>query len=54
MLIGYAFVSTEDQSLALQYDALREKPYSQIMWFEPDDCSRVIANNVVSFAFNSV
>ena len=26
-----------------------QKPYSQIMWFEPDDCSRV-ANNVVSFA----
>ena len=34
-------------------DALRGKPYSQIMWFEPDDCSRV-AINVVSFAINSV
>ena len=34
-------------------DALRGKPYSQIMWFEPDDCSRV-AINVVSFAVNSV
>ena len=39
--------------LALPRDALRGKPYSQIMWFEPDDCSRV-AINVVSFAINSV
>ena len=45
--------STEDQSLALPRDALRGKPYSQIMWFEPDDCSRV-AINVVSFTINSV
>ena len=30
-----------------------QEPYSQIMWFEPDNCSRV-ANNVVSFAINSI
>ena len=29
------------------------KSYSQLMWFEADDCSRV-AHNSVSFAFNSV
>ena len=50
---SYACVSIEDQSLALPHDALHGKPYSQKMWFEPDDCSRV-AHNVVSFAINSV
>ena len=46
-------VSIDDQSLTLPHDALHGKPFSQIMWFEPDDCSRV-AINVVSFAINSV
>ena len=37
--------------LSLNSRHLPQKSYSQLVWFEPDDCSRV-AIYVVSFAIN--
>ena len=46
-VIGVSFQTVSNthwlcnQSLTLPHEVLHGKPYSQITWFEPDDCSRV-------------